>query len=448
MRSSIVLSLVAVLSVAAGCERAEQPEPAPAPSPALAIAKPVECPPPGTCPGSTCLDSISFAATTVPVDACPREGEFQSDVDIFSWNEFIALNWPADPSTCTATNQKSILDVRSGDGTVAVWQTYMPSSGVFVDPKSKPAAWCSGTALTSGPREMRMVAKATRHASRFGAHFAAIAEPEKDVLEAAGGVLTDHGLKDGKGGRWVRYERLMNYDEYQTITSKGWWNKAGLKGQTIVLPDSPTGAIEIKSAWKVLTPAEISSGKYFTIMATVYNTPDGAASPGPNPVTLGLVGLHIIHKTRSAPNFFWSTFEHADNDTVFFDPKSNAAPNTQTAKSPYTELNQDGTPHNPGVQVKRTHPINTADPINRYYRQLLGNSVFSNYKLISTQWTTGGAPQGTPAWVANITLETYVQDLSVPSGKTQMTGCFACHMNAVSSINTPSDHSFLFLEAR
>jgi hypothetical protein len=29
-----------------------------------------------------------------------------------------------------------------------------------------------------------------------------------------------------------------------------------------------------------------------------------------------------------------------------------------------------------------------------------------------------------------------------------MTGCFACHMNAVSSIKTPSDHSFLFLEAK
>ena len=452
MRPSTATALVFVLTLSGtACQKTEPPvastDTAPA-APQPAATKPVQCPPPGTCAGSTCLDSITFAATTVPVDACPREGEFQVDVDIFSWNEFIALNWPADPASCSPKQQKSIVDIRSGDGTVVVWQTYMPSEKVFVDKGSSPAAWCSGTGLTAGPREVRHVAKATPAAAKLGSHFRAIAQPGQDVLEAAGGVLTDQGLKDGKGGRWLRYERLMNYDEYQTIVGKGWWNAAGLKGQKIVLPDSPTGAIEIKSAWKVLTPAEISSAKYFTTKATVYNTPDGAPSPGPNPVTLGLVGLHIIHKTKSAPNFFWSTFEHVDNDTVFFDPKSNAAANTQTAKPPFTELNSDGTPHNPSVQVKRTHPIDSAAPINTYYRQLLGNSVFANYKLISTQWTTGGAPQGTPAWVANITLETYVQDLSVPSGKVQITGCLACHMNAVSSIKTPSDHSFLFLEAR
>ncbi|HUP49310.1 MAG TPA: hypothetical protein VNA04_11020 [Thermoanaerobaculia bacterium] len=448
MRRTLLVPFLIVMLLVAACRPAQEtPEVAEAPAGPV---RPADCPPPGTCPGSSCLDSITFAAATVPADACPRFGEFQGDVDIFSWNEFIALNWPADPSKCAGTDQKSIVDVRSGDGSIAVWQTYMPAERVFVDPKkSKPAAWCSGNGLTgNGMRELPHIAKASPHAARLGAHFAAIAQPGKDVLEAAGGVLTDHGLKDGKGGRWVRYERLMNLDEYRTIVDRGWWNKAGLKGQTVVLPSTPTGAVEIKSAWKVLTPAEVSGGRYFTTRATVFNTPAGAPSPGPNPVTLGLVGLHIIHKTESASNFFWSTFEHVDNDQVFFDPKSNAAPNKQTAKQPYVELNPDGTPRNPGVQVKRLHPITGPEPINAYYQQLLGQSVFRNYKLISTQWTTGGAPQGTPAWVANITLETYVQDLSVPHGQTQLTGCFACHMNAKTSIGTDGDHSFLFLEAQ
>jgi hypothetical protein len=417
-----------------------------APAPAAPV-KPPECPPAGTCPGSSCLNAVDFNATAIPADACPRHGEFQLDVDIFSWNEFVALNWPADTAKCAATQSKSILKVASGDGTIVVWQTYMPADLVFVDPGKTPAAWCTGNGLTANaPRSFLHVAKAPPVAAKLGGAFAAIAEPGHDVLQALGGVLTDQGLGDGKGGRWLRYEKLMNYDEYQTITGKKWWSKAGLKGQTVLLPDTPTGAIEIKASWKVLTAAEIAKKSYFTTQAIVYNTPDGQKSPGTNPVTLGLVGLHIIHKTQNQHNFFWSTFEHADNDTVF--AGGTAPVNKQTATKPYFELNPDGAPHNGSVNVKRTHPNDLAKPINQYYRSLLAGSVFSNYKLISTQWTTGGAPQGTPPWLANITLETYVQDLSTGGGKTPLTGCFACHMNSVTSINTNGDHSFLFLEAK
>ena len=450
-RALSFLSLFVFLTCAPAEKTNQTTSPSPAAHPALAAApaKPPQCPPAGTCPGSSCLNAIDAGATAIPVDACPRNGEFQVDADIFSWNEFIALNWPADVTKCAASPQKSILNVASGDGTLTVWQTYMPSDNVFVAPGKKPAAWCSGNGLNAnGPQDFKHVAKATPVAAKLGGAFAAIAEPGQGVLEAVGGVLTDQGLRDGKGGRWIRYEKLMNLDEYQTITTKNWWSKAGLKGQTVALPTTPTGAIEIKASWKVLTPAEKAKNNYFTTQAIVYNTPDGQKSPGANPVTLGLVGLHIIHKTTSASNFFWSTFEHVDNDAVFFDPKSNAAINTQTAKKPYAELNPDGTPHNASVQVKRTHPTSIADPINNYYRQLLGKSVFRNYKLLTTQWTTGGAPQGTPPWLANITMETYVQDLSVPNGKTTLTGCFACHMNSVTSINTNGDHSFLFLEAK
>jgi hypothetical protein len=406
------------------------------------IPKPPECPPAGTCPGSACQDSITTASATIPAQACPREGEFQSDVDTFSWNEFIALNWPASLGNCSADTAKSILNVQSGDGTVAVWQTYMPPSNVFVAPGLTPAAWCSGNGLTApGSRPLNDVAKADAIFAKLGAAFAAISEPTDD-LQAVGGVLTD------QSGRWVRYEKLMGPDEYNYTIQNKLWSKAGQTafknaGNTAInLPTGPTGAIEIKSSWKVLTSAEIASKKYFTTTATVYNTPSGAPSPGQNPVTMGLVGLHIIHKTPQQTGFFWSTFEHVDNDTVF---AGAGTPNKQTATKPYVELNPDGSPHNSPVNVQRTHSDYIDKPINAYYQALLAGSVFANYRLISTQWQTGGAPQGTPAFVANITLETYVQDLQVGTAS----GCLACHTTTPTAVTgLAGDHSFLFATAQ
>ena len=188
-------------------------------------------------------------------------------------------------------------------------------------------------------------------------------------------------------------------------------------------------------------------------MATVYNTPDGATSPGKNPVTLGLVGLHIIHKTPQQESFFWSTFEQVDNDNVFGNT-TGLPPNVQTAKKPYVELNPNGTPHNGSVNIQRVHKAPINPTLNTYYQGLLGNSVFRYYRLNSTQWTTGGAPQGTPANLANIVIETYVQSVSTPFDPkkpkgTQITGCLACHLHATAANNTTvTDHSFLFLEAK
>ena len=111
---------------------------------------------------------------------------------------------------------------------------------------------------------------------------------------------------------------------------------------------------------------------------------------------------------------------------------------------------QNGTPINAPVQIKRVNKI-PADPnLTSYYQKLLAGSVFANYRLISTQWQTGGAPQGTPANVANIAIETYVQQVS-SQGKTRnpATGCLACHINATAANNTTTtDHSFMFLEAQ
>jgi hypothetical protein len=405
--------------------------------------QPPDCGQGGGCPGSTCSQSITAASATVPASACPAHGESQGGVDVFSWNEFVAFNWPAS-ANCTANTSKSILSVKSGAQGPVVWQTQMSADDVFVAPGQTPAAWCKGPTLaallSNKPRPLLHTAKATPAAHLLGGPFAQISEPTG--VEAVGGVVTD------QSGRWLRYERLMNQTEYNRVVPTQWYRLSVLnKLSSITLPN---GSIELKSAWKILTPQEIAGGRYYTTVATVYNTPDGKPSPGKNPVTLGLVGLHIIHKTPQQSGFFWSTFEQVDNDKVFFNSTSKAPINTQTATKPYVELNPNGTPHNAPVQIQRVTKVPATPSLNAYYQSLLAGSVFANYRLISTQWQTGGAPQGVPPGVANIVIETFVQSVSSPnSGKTPYTGCLACHANARAVNNrTVTDHSFLFLEAK
>jgi hypothetical protein len=415
------------------------------------------------CAGSTCPAAITSAQAAAPPDACPAHGENQNAVDIFSWNEFVAFNWPA-TQTCMPDTAKSILAIKPGNQGPVVWQTQMTSDDVFVAPGGSPAAWCSGKSLAAlfakQPIELLHTAQ-TAAPPQSLEHLASVISQPTDVT-AVGGVVTD------QADRWLRYERLMNQGEYTAITSNNWYKRSVLNA--IMALTLPVGSIEFKSAWKILSGSEIKSGRYYTTRAIVYNTPDGAKSPGPNPVTLGLVGLHIIAKTPTQGGFFWSTFEQVDNDTVFIDPHKTGPYNKQTAQKPYTELKANGTPINAPVQIKRLHKIEANPALNAYYQKLLAGSVFAYYRLVSTQWQFGGAPQGAPANVANIVIETYVQDVTskaaaeralpasffpppkpgVPAfGPTASTGCLACHINATAANGTTvTDHSFLFLEAK
>ena len=80
---------------------------------AYAATLPKECAAKPLCSGSTCSTAINAKSSTIPDKPCPRFGSNQDDIDIFSWNEFIAYNWPATQS-CSADQTKSILNVRSG----------------------------------------------------------------------------------------------------------------------------------------------------------------------------------------------------------------------------------------------------------------------------------------------------------------------------------------------
>ena len=83
---------------------------------------------------------------------------------------------------------------------------------------------------------------------------------------------------------------------------------------------SGEGAIEIKAAWRALTPTEATSGRFYMRNVIFYTGPPipPPLQPGQKPqvynnAVWGLVALHIIHKTKSFPAFVFASWEQVDN---------------------------------------------------------------------------------------------------------------------------------------
>jgi hypothetical protein len=352
---------------------------------------------------------INSSWAVLPVDIV---GETQAIADSFSWRTFIAMNWPADPNSCGADTSKSIL---SGTGPV-VWETYLSSDQIFVGEGNQPVSWCANankeTAMAHLPKKVKALALKTG-ITRF-IHMNAKSVSPHGLDQASGGPLVD------QNGRFARYEIHVNMDEYNYITQNSIWSKQGQQnflatGDSIEFPSGastygPDGPIEFKAAWKVLG-ANDDSTKFYCIRAIVYNDDSGDPSPGPNPVTLGLVGLHISHKTKTQRMWVWSTFEHIDNlTTSFYNPTSNQVPNQPITGSPDELDPATGQPLHLPTQVTRVNPVVQQDDVaalNGYFQGLLSGSVWANYQLIGTQWLQFEDVE--PEFLANSVQETYLQ---------------------------------------
>ena len=215
--------------------------------------------------------------------------------------------------------------------------------------------------------------------------------------------------------------------------------------------------IEIKASWRVLKAADPS---YYTITATVEGFPQ-------NPVTLGLVGFHLVINTQLHPEFVWATFEHKNNAPDCTNPQSapaggwsflsddcttclqqngiNGCPqckfNQQANTPPFgltgpptqvCRVYRDGTDPEPttGGNNNDTNRFNI-DTLNTQIAALLPSSgpasVWKNYTLVGGQWTNGGVGSGGTdvqrgsLELANTTMETFLQ-----SGPNK-SNCFSCH---------------------
>jgi hypothetical protein len=391
----------------------------------------------------------------------------QGDFDIYSWNTFIALNWPPGPDGKGDPN-KTIG--QNGDNDT-VWEHYRDVADIFLPGGAKP----SYTGPTTVPAQCKANYKpGMRVLSQVGKTPTVLTEFSQPFNT---GPLID------QNGNYTRFEILVNKPMFDYILSNTLYSKAGQKvfSGAVKFPcgvlGGPEGAIMVKSAWKVINPAD--KNRFHTQTVLVYSpASDNPKYPASCSTQLmGLVGFHIGHKTNSGAQWLWSTFEHVDNAPTEADVASGklkANYNYYDPKCPASKCKPNQVPPRPWNPTKVSSFHSQVVRMNMFkgnefaftsaaarnadaLKLLLGvsaNSVWQNYELISTMWPTNtgqceatpGDPLGTPApnFLANTTLETYIQGM-VPNVSSN---CIECHNNATMTTPVPSDFTFILQRAQ
>ncbi|MGB8843093.1 MAG: hypothetical protein WCC64_18715 [Aliidongia sp.] len=376
-----------------------------------------------------------FISPDVPHDVPTGANASIQDVAIFAWREFIALNWVArDPAVTGLRGRPDVnadfLTVRpdkDGSFPLLVWQTYQHKNELFPpDGKTNPSfdsptphyAYKSKaiTAADSGADFTlfnNLDETSEINLCNMFAHdtirIAYEAKVNRAIFEYANNnKLTDcndkgicatlvaardktSGMKSDKTSNLVDFGGICSEDP--TIVSLPCGN-AGIHG------DAGEGAIEIKAAWRQLTPQEARSGRFYMRKVIFYTGQQYMAQKYHNAV-YGLVALHIIHKTQSFPDFVFATWEQVDD----YNDVTNS--NTQGLKF----VNIDTTIKN--IPVKRAHGIHPEIlPVNEAVHQIFKikspTTVWQYYKLIGVQATpVNGPPMIAPSPAALATRESY-----------------------------------------
>ena len=374
--------------------------------------------------------------------------EKQRMFDILSWQSFVAVNWPV--------SHNGKLLAKLSDNGMPAWTTYKESMEIFKEDGSAPSSWgndrdidaiISGGSIgqDAGKRTNRLLLSHNKHSGRIA----------DESNQAFSGDIWD------QNGNLVMYEVVVNKEEFEFIDSFKLYNVNGQiefsrKGKPLVFPEGiynteTIGAIEIKVSWKILDTITDIASRYLTMDGYIPDPKDYTVNDTScivtfpkNPkfvkVKLGMVGMHIAHKTKSSPQWIWSTFEHVDNLTA--DPlvtgKTLNGTTVNLAPSFYNPDCIDCLPNTcPNIvggkrksQLMRAIPIpgDKRDLNNQASRTLANlNSALQYYQLIDTQWpvkpkkaptppnngvasvTNKAGGDVTPVMLTNITMESYFQ---------------------------------------
>ena len=358
-----------------------------------------------------------------PAPSLTNFNTLQRSADIFSWQEFFALNWPAR----AGMRGEPDVNKKINEPGPRVWETWKEEYEVYLKDGRKPRPWndqepvpasCGGEKIFFRTQKIHDVVDATLQAAAADGTLPA--------------TLTD------QNGKLVRYEIRLNKVLFDHIVKHRLYN-ANLQALAKSV-DFPNGAILIKAAWREVSPAE--EKLFHTVTACVCDKDKQGRMVNCRKQRMGLVGFHITQKTPSAPQWVWSTFEQVNNvpgiaatgDLSFNDPSCTTCPINEQAKP--------GIPNQmvrsitiPGVEPNCADPTQAVDNVRRLnddVRKALATagSVFRYYELINTQWPV---PESTkppqpetvfnvrPVALGNTTMESFVQPTST---------CMGCHSTA------------------
>ncbi len=419
----------------------------------------------------------------------------------FGWDSFVAVNWPADnrwpaPGDGGKPDKSMTIGDPRAAGRPTVWQSYLAPGQAFRDNGSDPGDWNSPVAPFTMTPDPERPGTPLPVLGGFGEKSIYFLTQSPDIGLMLFDLATTPNPVVDQNGNYVLLEVRLNQSEFEYFRRTRYYDtcaqvSATGSGQFEYLPATGAaslpdwarqGAVEIKTSWRILDRTRDIPSRYFTTRAS-FLQPNGKVSA---PVTLGLVGMHILRNTpNSKSTWAWATFEHIDNvritekpvparpDGTPLSPSFNPGPagaepaytfGFDTAgRFDYSLLSSPAAYYNPvtapamigkGDVLPRTpadRPVNLSrivpgrdavKAINAEYQSKLRGTVWQYYELIDVLYpTTGGISEvrkpdntswnpklwtNTPALV-NVTMESY---LAYKYSTWTLDNCQSCHYDA------------------
>ena len=384
--------------------------------------------------------------------ALSSKGQFslvQREFELYAWQLLIAVSSPPDLTSIAVSIPK-----------IARWESWPTTDDLSNPRQGDKSSLCSAQARlgkegnVSQPSHIREL-RATSTLSPDDALASETARSQFNI------PLID------QNGNYVFYESILDPNQADYICKTGLLTRerrealarshVGISFPVGTEGSNWSGSFSLKLAWKILDPThgDVFS-RFYTVNARVLDL-SSTGRPVWRKVQVGLVGMHLVHKSQSAPERIWATFEQVDNlDTDVVDrPDSHAS-----FFNPLCPLCTVDQPSEPGVnrrptQVIRVIPISLeTENLNREAQEALKSehSVLQYYKLVGVQWPgiAGDPSSATPAYLANTVMETFLQPK--PGHPTTIDGtgnrtesrligasCISCHAHAPSASNVSSE---------
>jgi hypothetical protein len=395
----------------------------------------------------------------------------QDNFNCFAWQTFIDLTWAA-KSGSPGVADPSVLPSKYGaPQSRPVWETFSTKDSVFKPDAAKPDPF--GTFAASAPG---CTATGQGTAAPLYAITKLMDDGTKGLSEISQAGMGKFGWVTAQNGKPTYYDVRLNKVEYDYIVHNQLYNAlnqakaAATQGQGLLLPN---GVVEIKAAWLEITNPSL--WPRYRMIKTVIEEYDPAHPNAPlhcRVANMGLVAIHMIHKTRLAQQFAWTTFEQVDNQPeygasapaghayTYFNPNCDASKDAYHCAinaSPCTDPNDPKTckPITAANQVEKIIPMPPATAslntdMQAKIRAANPNSVYQYYQLVDTLWpsdnTTILAGARTPLYdgnpqpplgqggLLNPLIETYFQggdpNLTGSNNPRGFLSCQSCHVYA------------------
>ena len=245
----------------------------------------------------------------LPADLSVEIPDAATDADFmeFSWQHFLALNAPTVGGQINPT----------GDNDTQ-WDKWSSTADLLNQPNP-------------GPPGSRYYPEVCQQVPNFQQYRAIqqVGKVDDSVLQAQTNGLSESPLID-RNGNFVRFEILLSPAMHTEVVSKGYNDPSVMNGLTSNVnlscgeasytggdpANSQMGAIALKLAWMDASSFSDQKRSTYHLEDLLLYNPSYRNSSGEETCelkTMGLVGMHIAHKTMQQPNWIWISFEHADN---------------------------------------------------------------------------------------------------------------------------------------